>query len=381
MGAFIPYSTLYYQSRGLDLGQIGLLLAIGSLLGIVAAPAWGSISDGVAGSPLVLLASAATAVAGLAWLSVATSFETVLGANAVMSMGIAGLLPIIDARTLEAVASERAGYGPVRAWGSFGWVISSLAVGFVIERVGLGAIFGVTGVGLVATALIGMRLRPGPAARERQSIFAGVGLLRIRILVVFLLGALLAWSSMSAVLDFLALRFDQLHAGTGYVGIAFAIAAAIEVPVMLRFPALAKRFRADRLLVAGAAVLAARSLLSGIAADPGFLVAAAGLGGVGYALFLVGGVTFVSEHVPPQLAATGQGLFQGVSISLSTVFAGVLGGALAGSIGIGPMFAMSGLVGVVAIAIVAFATRPGAFGMAAGATGTAGTADGARIGS
>jgi PPP family 3-phenylpropionic acid transporter len=373
MGAFVPYSALYYQSRGLDLGQIGLVLAIGSLLGIVAAPAWGSVSDRLAGSPLVLLASAATAVAGLALLSAATSFQTVLGANSLMTVGIAGLLPIIDARTLETVASERSGYGPVRAWGSFGWVFSSLTVGFVIERVGLGAIFGVTGVGLILTAAIGMQLRPSRSVRERQSLFAGVGLLRIRILAVFLLGALLAWSSMAAVLDFLALRFDQLHAGTGYVGIAFAIAAAIEVPVMLRFPALAKRVRADRLLVAGAAILAARSLLSGVAMDPAVLVVAAGLGGVGYALFLVGGVTFVSEHVPPQLAATGQGLFQGVSISLSTVFAGVIGGALAGSIGIGPMFALSGLVGIVAIGIVAFATRPGAFAVAR-------AADGARIG-
>jgi len=60
--AFIPYSPLFYQSRGLGLREIGLTVSVAALIGLVAAPAWGGVADRLGGSPRVLLASGAIAV-------------------------------------------------------------------------------------------------------------------------------------------------------------------------------------------------------------------------------------------------------------------------------------------------------------------------------
>lgn len=359
-GALVPYSTLYYQERGLDFGLIGWLLSIGALVGLLSAPAWGSISDRFAGSPLVLLASALVAIGGVVALALATDFPVILAANVVLGVGLSGLSPIIDARALETAGGERAGYGPLRAWGSVGYVASSFLTGFLIQATSLSAMFVVVAGSLLVTAVAGLGLRPAVVARAHQPLRATLSLFRSRAVVLFLLGALLAWASMAAVLDFLALRFDELGAGTAMIGLAAALAAAIEVPVMLRFPSIARRFRGDRLLIGGAAILALRSVLTALAADPTVIVLATGLGGVGYALFLVGGVTYISEHVPPELAATGQGIFQGISISLSQVLAAAAAGMLAGVAGIGGMFVAAAAVGVLAAGIVAVAVRPAA---------------------
>lgn len=357
-GALVPYSPLYYQARGLDFGQIGWLLSIGALIGLLAAPAWGSLSDRFAGSPLVLLASATVAIAGVVALAAATSFPAVLAANVLMGVGLSGLSPIIDARALESAGSERAGYGPLRAWGSVGYVASSFLTGFAIQATSLSAMFVVMGVALAVTAIAGLGLRPAVMERAHAPLRSTLRLFRSRVLLLFLLGALLAWASMAAILDFLSLRFDELGAGTATIGLAAALAAAIEVPVMLGFPHLARRFGGDRLLIAGAAVLALRSGLTAVAMDPTVIVVATGLGGVGYALFLVGGVTYISDHVPPELAATGQGLFQGISISLSQVIAAAAAGMLAAAAGISGMFAVAAAVGVLAVGIVTLAVRP-----------------------
>ena len=128
---------------------------------------------------------------------------------------------------------------------------------------------------------------------------------------------------------------------------------------MLAFPALARRFGGTHLLVAGAVVIALRTGVSGIATDPLVLVVASGLGGVGYALYTVGGVTFVANRVPPELAATGQGIFQGAALGLSGVLAAAVGGVVAGELGIAGMFVAAGAVGLAAAVVVALAVlRP-----------------------
>jgi MFS family permease len=168
---------------------------------------------------------------------------------------------------------------------------------------------------------------------------------------------------MSAVLSFTPLRFEELGAATTIVGLGGAIAAGIEVPLMLRYPALAARFGPERLLIAGAGFLAARSLVAVLATDPIGLLAASIFAGFGSALFFVGGVTYVSARVPAELAATAQGIFQGVGSSLSQVTAALLGGVIAAAFGIQGLFGIAVALGIAGTAITYVAIRGGRHGI------------------
>jgi PPP family 3-phenylpropionic acid transporter len=169
---------------------------------------------------------------------------------------------------------------------------------------------------------------------------------------VFLLGAFLTWLGMSGVLTYTPIRFTELGAGTSIVGLGGAIAAGIEVPLMLRFPTLAARFGSERLLIAGSVLTAIRGIVAGMAPDSNVLLAASIFGGLGYALFAIGGITYVSEHVPRELAATAQGIFQGVGNSLAQVTAAALGGAVAAIAGVAGLFLIAAGIGFVAAAII-----------------------------
>ena len=308
----------------------------------------------------MLLAAGAFAVAGVGLLPLASEFGTILVTNLLLGLGTAGIFPILDARALESSGAERAGWGPLRAWGSAGWVVSSLLTGLAVERLGLGIVFVVAAAGFALTALLGIGLAPVARAMAERPLRAGLRLFRTRHLALFLVGMLFASASMSAGLDFLTPRYDELGAPAGLIGLSWALAAAVEVPVMLAFPALARRFGGARLLVAGALIIALRTGISGVANDPLVLVLASGLGGIGYALYTVGGVTFVANRVPPELAATGQGIFQGAALGLSGVLAAAVGGVVAGVLGIAGMFAAAGVIGLAAALVVAVAVlRPG----------------------
>ena len=262
----------------------------------MSAPAWGSLSDRRHGSPLVLVAATGTALAGTAVLALGPELLglgrlAVAGGAALLGCGIAGTLPIIDARALETAGATRSGYGPLRAWGSVGYVVSALGTGALVEATGPRALLAALAVFLVATGAIGLTLRPPSARtiRRYSSPIRDAGrLFGPRGLGVFLLGSFLGWLGMSIVLSFTPLRFEELGAGATIIGLGGAIAAGIEVPLMLSFGRLAARFGSNRLLIAGAVFLMARSVVAAVATDPPMLLAASIFGGLGYALFLVG---------------------------------------------------------------------------------------------
>jgi MFS family permease len=127
---------------------------------------------------------------------------------------------------------------------------------------------------------------------------------------------------------------------------------------MLGFPRLAARFGSERLLIAGVVFIVARAVVAELATEPTLLLAASVFGGVGFALFFVGGVTYVSRHVPGELAATAQGIFQGLANSLSQVTAALAGGAVAAAFGIQGLFGVSIVLGIVGAVILALAVRP-----------------------
>lgn len=377
-GAIVPYLPLYYRSLGLSLGEVGAMLALASLVGLAASPLWGALSDRTRGSSLVLLAATGTALLGAAmmatfglgtlegdlldpeYLPVPVDRLLIAGCAALLGIGIAGLAPILDARALETAGANREGYGPLRAWGSFAYIIGALGTGVLAEAYGPRSLFVVLGLSLVGTAIIGPTLRPAPnrsmqtvarPLREAGKLFGRRGL------GVFVLGSFLCWLGMSMVLSFTPLRFEELGAGPSIVGLGGAIAAGIEVPLMLKFPAIAAKVGAQRLLVLGAAAIALRSTMAALAPDAAVLLAASVFGGIGFAFFFVGGVLYVSEHVPPELAATAQGIFQGIGTSLSQVVAAATGGAIAAAAGLSGLFAVGAALGVLGTLVIVLALR------------------------
>jgi PPP family 3-phenylpropionic acid transporter len=372
IAAEAPYLVLFYRSLGFELWAIGAVAAGAGVLALVAGPLWGATSDRARGSPVILLGPTTVALAGAAVLGTAGAApQAVLGA-ALLAVGLAGLSPIIDARALE-TSPDRSRYGPLRAWGSISYVAGAAATGAAIDLAGIRVAFAILAGALLATGLIGLTLRPAARAAVRpDSPLRAAGRLFGRGgLGPFLVGTFLTWMAMSAVGGYYALRLQELGAPASTVGAAAAVGAAVEVPIMLAFPAVVARLGAERVLVLGALVFASRGLVAAVATDPALLVVASAVNGIGFACFLVGGVTYVSRHAPPALAATAQSVFQGFGIGLGQIVAAAGGGAIASAVGIPGLFLTSGILGVAAAGIVAVATLRGAT-PAAGPTSAAG---------
>jgi PPP family 3-phenylpropionic acid transporter len=356
VGAAFPYLPVHYRALGLDLGTIGLLAALSAATQLVAAPAWGAVADVFGRSRLTLPAAALMAAGGAFALALAREPITVTAAVVALSVGLAGIGPVLDARTMELLGADRPRYGRVRAWGSVSFVVSAALCGPLLDARGTGALFLVYVPCLALTALIALSV-PRRATKRHAGLRLGTSqLIRQPRMARFLVGALLVWAALAAVNGFYSIQVVALGGGASLVGLTWVVGALVEIPIMWTFPRLSARFGAERLLVTGGALFAARNFLAAVAPNGITLVAIAPLEGAAFGLFFVGGVGFVAARAPAGLAGTAQGIFSATT-GLATILGTGAAGLIASALTIPGLFAVAGVVGVVAAIVVADAVR------------------------
>jgi PPP family 3-phenylpropionic acid transporter len=338
VGASYPYLGVFYQERGLDLGAIGLLTALGAAAGLIGAPVWGAIADRYAGSALVIPVAAIVTAIGGAALALVDGMAAMVVALAVLSVAFAGIGPTLDARALETVGSDRNRYGRLRAWGSASFIVVVAITGALVERSGPASLFVVYIASLLALAVVSLPLR-GAAGGPRLPRLSAIGVvLRHPPLLRFLSAVLLVWSASVAINWVFSIHLLELGASGELVGSAWAIGALAEIPIMAGYPWLAARIGGRRLMVIGAGAFALRALALVFLSDPGLVAATMVVHGIGYALVFVGGVTFVSRHAPPATAATSQGAHAAAVFSVAMIVGPGVGAWVAGQFGVSALF-------------------------------------------
>jgi MFS transporter, PPP family, 3-phenylpropionic acid transporter len=351
LATFFPYSSVLLSARGLDFGAIGLLLALHGVVSLVAAPAWGAVADRVGDVSRVLPVASVIAAAGAAWLAIAGDPASIAAALAVLAVGMGGMIPLADTRAVDLAGDDRERFGRARAWGSAAFIAGSIVTGTIIAGRSPDALFVLYVPLLLVTGLAARRLLgPDPRvnhrpARRRSTHRPGVGmvnLVRLPGLLSLLLGVTLIWTAVGAVMAFVSIHIVDQGGDLGTVGLVWGVGAAVEIPIMLAFPLLARRFGAERLLLLGAVAFALRAAGWALASGPILDVLVAPLGGMGFALFYVGLVGLIARSVPAEAQATAQGLFAGMTFSLGSVVGSVVAGVVAPIVGLPSLFMVAG---------------------------------------
>jgi MFS transporter, PPP family, 3-phenylpropionic acid transporter len=355
IGAAYPYLPVFYRDLGLTFEEIGILTAIQAATQLALGPVWGGLVDRFPRVGLTLPLAAAVAAAGGFILFLATDFSSSLAGSMLLFAGLAGIGPTLDARTLETLGpAGRDRFGQVRAFGSLAFVIVALLVGLLLEAQGSRSLFWIYLPCLIGTVLVTATIRRRGTNRSISLLHGAGQILGAPGMVVFFGGFTIVWTSLTAMNAFYSIQVVALGGSTTLVGITWAFGAIIEVPLMYAFPRLGARFGTERLLVFGALVFSLRGILGAIAVDPITLVLIAPLEGLGFACAFVGGVTVLAARLPTSLGGTAQGLFS-ASAGLATIIGSVVGGTIAGAVGIPGMFAACALIGLIGTVVVAFA--------------------------
>jgi predicted MFS family arabinose efflux permease len=83
------------------------------------------------------------------------------------------------------------------------------------------------------------------------------------------------------------------------------------------------------------------------------------LHGGAFALFLVGGVMYVSRHAPAGAAATAQGMLVAIVFGLAQIVGPGIGGLVADQLGLQATFGLAGIGSAVAVGVLIWTLRRG----------------------
>jgi len=360
VAAYSPFLQPYYQALGISLGAIGALVAFTSVVALVSAPTWGAIHDRLPAARFLLPLAGVIAALGALGLATVGASPLLIPSAGAFAIGMSGLSPMMDVRVLNLVGADRSRYARVRVWGSISFIICTPIIGYAIGENYRNLFFV-----LIPSVLLGglaAMLLPGRAGGVRgASLRRAPGRVLGHVpIALFLIGALVGWTAVYAQSTFFSIYLRQIGASNDQIGWAWSVQAALEIPSMILFPQLARRFGTQRLMVLGMAIMAIRQVANAVFVTPTLLIAFSLLQGAGYSLLSIGGIAFVSRHAPRGTAATAQGILSGVTLSLSVIIGSGLGGPLAGWLSIRGLFVISAGLSVAAIVLVALAVLPGA---------------------
>lgn len=363
VGFAYPFANLFYRWRGLSGTEIGLILTISSVIGLIAAPLWGRRSDANASLTRLLQVGLIASALALLALSQQTSFVWLAIFAMLQSAAGAGLSPLSDALALRITQTRRAGYGSVRVWGSAGWAVSVLVSGWLIERTSLVAGFVGSAVAfLVAAALVRALPAPilappsvPPAPARAHSLRGNArAVLQNRALLGLTLALLLQGLLGSGYMQFGNIYLEQLGANAFIIGVASMLGSVIELPGMFLGDRIVARIGAATALLFSFLLTGAPLLLVVLFPQVWAILTTRAIFGVAYSLFVIALVKYVTEHAPAAQTATMLALFTVTLSALIQILAAPLAGIVFDAFGAYWLYALA-VVGNLGAAALLFA--------------------------
>ncbi len=342
-GGFVAYFPLYLAWRGFGAVEIAWILALPQIARTFAPAAWGWIADRSGARRGVVVLSCAAAAGGFLALPFVESFAGVAIVIGLASLLSAGALPLVEAITLGALAGQPGRYGPIRLWGSVGFIGAVLAGGAWLE---------VQPVRLLPWALLAFTLMALGAALslppQRLHAHSSGAKLRFTPAVRLLLGAGFCMALAHGTLyAFLTLHLERAGHSSTMIGVLWTLGVLAEIAVFLYLPALFRRYSLSGIIFASFACAVIRFLA--LAWFPGELwvvLAAQLLHAATFGAFHAASVAAVHRVFPEAVQARGQTLFSSISYGAGGA-AGVLGaGWLWEAAGPGFAFTLSALAGL-----------------------------------
>ncbi len=137
IGAIVPYWTLYLTSVNFDPIQIGLLASILMGTKVVSPYLFGWLSDKFQAPVLVIRLTSFLSLISFSFIFITDTFIGTALVIASFSFFWNGQIGQFESITLSRISNDTSRYGGIRAWGSIGFIVSVLMLGFLINMSGI----------------------------------------------------------------------------------------------------------------------------------------------------------------------------------------------------------------------------------------------------
>ena len=334
VGAMAPFWGLYLKSLSFNAIQIGVLMSLLQVMRIFAPNIWGHIADRTGKRTAIVQLAAVCSVLVFAGVFIGSSFWWLFAVMAALSFFWSASLPLVEAMTLSHLGEHTDAYGRIRLWGSIGFILMVVGLGYVFDVVSIAwlpwAVLAVM-LGIVAFARVIPEADILPHHTDQVS---GWDILRKPEVASLLIACLLMAAAHGPYYTFYSIYLVDHGYDKSTVGWLWALGVLCEIGIFLIIPRIFARVSPRRLILASFALAVVRFLLIAWGVESAWLIwGAQTLHAFSFGTYHAAAVALIHQHFRGRHQARGQALYTSISYGMGGTIGGLVSGVTWESLG------------------------------------------------
>ncbi|MFJ5447172.1 MFS transporter [Methylobacillus methanolivorans] len=345
VGAFTPFWTLYLKSLAFNAFQIAILMSLFQIARSFSPSLWGWVADHRGHRVPIIQFLAGASLLAYVGVFFGNSFYWLFAIMLTLSFFWSASLPLIEAVTLGHLGDRLDRYGHIRLWGSIGFVVAVIGLGYAVQYLGMMALLWVILFLLATVWVLSWRLSdPLVNLQHHDSDSSWWAILRRRE-VIALMAACFAMSAAHGVYyTFYSIYLVDHGYSKGIVGWLWGLGVICEIMVFLYMPKLTLRFGLRQIMLASLFLAFVRFFVIGWAVDVWWLIVLAQtLHAATFGSYHAAAVALTHRYFKGKHQSKGQGLYTSISYGVGGTLGAVISGFAWESIGPSWTFTVSAL--------------------------------------
>jgi len=357
IGVLVPYWPLYLESLNFGPREIGELMAVVMATKIIAPNIWGWIADHTGKRMMIVRSGSLLACIFFAGVFWGESYLWIALTMAAFSFFWNATLPQFEATTFNYLHTETQRYSSIRLWGSIGFVVAAVLLGYLLEAYPASivpvAMF-VMFVLIWLTSLIVPESSAGHLPLDENSILKVIKRPEVfaLIVVVFLMQA-----SHGPYYTFYSIYLEDNGYSKTIIGGLWALGVVAEIAVFIVMHRLIPQFGLRNMLLFSLLVASLRWLLLGSYVESFAMIILIQLGHAAtFGVFHAVAIQYFHNYFRGRHQGRGQALYSSMSFGAG----GALGALVAGytwSLGAMLTFAIAAAMSMLAVLITLLFVR------------------------
>jgi PPP family 3-phenylpropionic acid transporter len=326
-GILLPFWPLWLENRGLGAVEIGLILAIGPWVRVVANPIAAQLADRSGRAKTVLATFAGLSVLVYAGFVPAQGFWWIAAISLLAAICFPAMLPIGESQVMGAVLRHKLDYGRIRLWGSITFIVATLGAGRLLTGRDPDLVLMLVLAALAATFVAALSFPQQPTDTNKDERSGIAALLAQPRFVLFVVTASLLQASHAVLNGFSTLHWRAAGISETIIGGLWAEGVIAEIALFSVSGFFVARLGPLGLLALAGVSGIIRWTVLAQTTDLTALFAVQLLHGITFGAVHLAAMHFVASNAPPGLSATAQGIYAsaaGLAMGLAMVGAGSL---------------------------------------------------------
>lgn len=353
VGSFVPYWGIYLQSENFSPSSIGILLSLFQISRIVAPNFWGWLADHTGHRVKWIKLTSFLGLIGFIGVFWAKGFFWIFLVMSALSLFTSSTLPLAESLTLAHLATTDGHYSRIRLWGSIGFIVASLFLGYLIDLQGINILLWVL---LIAQAIIFFLSNTIPETKEihhKKNDLSIWKIIKTPSVVALLIGCTLMVSAHGVLYNFYSIYLKEHGYSSATIGWLWAVGVICEIFIFMLMPKILRRYSLKTILLISLFLGVIRFILIGASPDQFYLLLIAQMfHAATFGSFHAASIEVIAYFFKGRNQSRGQAIYNSVAYGIGGTIGGLGGGYLIQYLGgqLGFMIAaISPLIGFIVI--------------------------------